>query len=123
MDGRLRLEAGRCVVSLSTICRAVARGDLDLPGAEPVRRRLRRRGRRPRSGCGEARGRIRVQRELAERPEEARARSRLGDWEADTVVGVFRQPLVSQRDCGGNPGPKPSYAARPKSLRYCMGLL
>ena len=26
-------------------------------------------------------------------------------------------------DCGGNPGPKPSYAARPKSLRYCMGLL
>ena len=26
-------------------------------------------------------------------------------------------------DCGGNPGPKPSYAAGPKSLRYCMGLL
>ena len=30
---------------------------------------------------------------------------------------------VVRRDCGGNPGPKPSYAARPKSLRYCMGLL
>lgn len=27
-------------------------------------------------------------------------------------------------DCGGDPGPNPSYAAsRPKSLRYCMGLL
>lgn len=42
VDGRLRLEVGRCVVSLSPIYRAVARGDLDLPGAEPVRRRLRR---------------------------------------------------------------------------------
>ena len=26
-------------------------------------------------------------------------------------------------DCGGNLGPNPSYATRPKSLRYCMGLL
>ncbi len=26
-------------------------------------------------------------------------------------------------DCGGNLGPNSSYAARPKSLRYCMGLL
>ncbi|WP_368286112.1 hypothetical protein, partial [Enorma massiliensis] len=25
-------------------------------------------------------------------------------------------------DCGGNPGPNPSYATSPKSLRYCMGL-
>lgn len=36
---------------------------------------------------------------------------------------VFRQEDLSKRDCSGNPGPKPSYAARPKSLRYCMGLL
>lgn len=48
MDGRLRLEAGgRCVVSLSTIYRAAACGDLNLPGWEPVRRLLRRRGRSP----------------------------------------------------------------------------
>ena len=26
-------------------------------------------------------------------------------------------------DCGGNLGPNPSYATKPKSLRYCMGLL
>ena len=32
-------------------------------------------------------------------------------------------PLLKE-DCGGDPGPNPSYAAsRPKSLRYCMGLL
>lgn len=30
---------------------------------------------------------------------------------------------LSTRDCGGNLGPNPSYATRPKSLRYCMGLL
>ena len=38
--GGLRLGRGACVVSLSTIYRAVARGDLGLPGREPVRRRL-----------------------------------------------------------------------------------
>ena len=27
------------------------------------------------------------------------------------------------RDCGGIVGPNSSYAASPKSLRYCMGLL
>gem|GEM_PF-5498935 len=33
-------------------------------------------------------------------------------------------PGSTDRDCGGNLGPNPSYAAsRPKSLRYCMGLL
>ena len=37
--------------------------------------------------------------------------------------GVFSQVLLSERDCGGNPGPNPSYATSPKSLRYCMGLL
>ena len=37
---------------------------------------------------------------------------------------VFCQAEVNGRDCGGDPGPNPSYAAsRPKSLRYCMGLL
>ena len=36
---------------------------------------------------------------------------------------VFSQVVLSRRDCGGNPGPNPSYATSPKSLRYCMGLL
>ena len=39
------------------------------------------------------------------------------------VQGVFCQVDLYGWDCGGNLGPKPSYATRPKSLRYCMGLL
>ena len=40
------------------------------------------------------------------------------------TVSVFSQVFLSERGCGGNLGPNPSYAAnRPKSLRYCMGLL
>lgn len=68
---------GRCVVSFSTICRAVNAGELDPPQAAPeerVRGRLRRRGRRPR---------------------EADARSRLGGWEDDTVVGPTPACLVT----------------------------
>ena len=43
---------------------------------------------------------------------------------APPMGGVFSQACLSVGDCGGNPGPNPSYAAsRPKSLRYCMGLL
>ena len=99
VDGRLRLEAGRCVVSLSTIYRAVAAGLLDLPSDPvPVRRRLRRRGRRPRRGRDEARGKIRVSHGISERPAEAGARSRLGDWEADTVVGPGAACLVTLTD-------------------------
>ena len=33
------------------------------------------------------------------------------------------EKYMTKWDCGGNLGPNPSYAARPKSLRYCMGLL
>lgn len=37
------------------------------------------------------------------------------------ALGVLAR---GERDCGGDLGPNPSYAAsRPKSLRYCMGLL
>lgn len=42
---------------------------------------------------GEGRGRLRGVRELKERPEIIRRRERLGDWEADTIVG-------SERDSG-----------------------
>ena len=42
-----------------------------------------------------------------------------GEVERAVSVNLF----FTSWDCGGNPGPKPSYAARPKSLRYCMGLL
>ena len=102
VDGRMRLEAGgACVVSLSTIYRAIARGELDPPGcppAERTRRRLRHRGRRRGRRADERRGKIRVSHELAERPAEADARERAGDWEADTVRGGRGACLVTLVD-------------------------
>lgn len=49
IDGKLRLERGRCVVSFATICRAVNEGRMDAPGAtgdERVRHHLRRKGKK-----------------------------------------------------------------------------
>ena len=56
------------------------------------------------------------------------------DMPAGPVEAVDRMDAAGRRhvnanlrftvwDCGGNLGPNSSYAARPKSLRYCMGLL
>jgi len=91
IDGRLRLgNGGRCVVSLSTIYREIRAGTLDPPEAGPegrVRRHLRRKGKRIRRKRPETRGKIRISHTVGERPAEADARSRLGDWEDDTVVG------------------------------------
>ena len=88
IDGRLK--HGRCVVSFATIYRAVNAGGMDAPqatGDERVRRHLRRKGRRSKRGREEARGKIKISHDISERPVEANGRSRLGDWEDDTVVG------------------------------------
>ena len=102
IGGRFRLErGGRCVVSFATIYRAVNAGELDPPRATPADRtrgRLRRGGRRPRRGREETRGKIRVDHEVSERPREADARSRLGDWEDGTVVGPTPACLVTMTD-------------------------
>ena len=102
IGGRFRLgRGGRCVASFSAICRAVDAGEPDPPQAAPeerVRGRLRRRGRRPRRGREETRGRIKVDHEVSERPREADARSRLGDWEDDTVVGPTPACLATMTD-------------------------
>ena len=111
VDGRMRLEAGgTCVVSFGTIYREIAAGSLDgpdTPGRRGFRRRLRRKGKRGRARKGERRGGIRISHELGERPVEADARSRVGDWEGDTVVGPTSECLVTLVDrrsrllCGG----------------------
>lgn len=70
---------------------------MDAPGArgsEPVRRHLRRKGKKARRGHEEARGRIRISHGISERPAEAGERSRLGDWEDDTVAGPGGACLV-----------------------------
>ena len=98
VSGRLRLEAG-VVVGTATIYRAIRARELDPPELAGTRRglagRLRRKGRRRRRrGEVERRGKIRVPASIAERPAEAGARSRLGDWEADTVAGRAGGPCL-----------------------------
>ena len=98
VSGRLRLEAG-VVVGTATIYRAIRARELDPPELAGTRRglagRLRHKGRRRRrKGEVERRGKIRVPASIAERPAEAGARSRLGDWEADTVAGRAGGPCL-----------------------------
>ena len=86
IEGRLRLEGGPAI-SDSTIYRAIWQGCFNAClGGRKASRRLRRRGRRPKRGKAEIRGKIKVSHEISERPDEVDARSRLGDWEGDTVV-------------------------------------
>lgn len=89
IEGRLALELGASPVSDSTIYRGIAQGRFDgCIGGRKASRRLRRKGKRRRAPDAERRGRIKVSHEIAERPEEAGARTRLGDWESDTVAGA-----------------------------------
>jgi len=57
---------------------------LDLPGSGPegkIRRHLRRKG-------PKTKGKIRILHSVDERPKQADARSRLGEWEGDTLVAA-----------------------------------
>ena len=90
IEGRLKLEGSAIRVSDTTIYRAIWAGRFDgeLPGWKKASRKLRHRGkRRHKKGEQERRGRIVVSHDIGERPREAEERSRLGDWEADTVAG------------------------------------
>jgi IS30 family transposase len=102
IDDRLRLEGGgRCVVELAdySIVRSVA--TLDLPGSGPegkMRRHLRRKGKRIRRKRPETRGKIRISHSVKERPKQTDERSRLGDWEDDTVVAAGPMCLLVLAD-------------------------
>ena len=91
--GRIGLERPELAVSASTIYRAINGRRLDPPDLESTRRgikaRLRHKGKRRhrRGGPEERRGKIPGTRPIGERPAEVEERSRLGDWEGDTVVG------------------------------------
>lgn len=89
IEGRLALELGSSPVSDSTIYRAVRGGLFDgCVGGRKASRRLRHKGKRRRSPGEERRGKIKVSHEIGERPAEAEGRTRVGDWESDTVAGV-----------------------------------
>lgn len=90
---RLKLEKSPVSISTSTIYRGIYTGLFDSPDKRPSqkgsKRFLRHKGKpRHTKGSIEKRGKIPISHELNERPIEAENRSRLGDWEADTVIGV-----------------------------------
>ena len=95
---RLKLEDYPTKISYKTIYRAIYAGMFDTPeqkrsqGNRGAIRKLRHRGkpRRPK-GYVSNRGKIPISHELTERPIEANERSRLGDWEIDTIVGFNRK--------------------------------
>lgn len=91
IEGRLALELGASPVSDTTIYRAIHGGMFDgCVGGKRAAKRLRHKGkRRKRAGREERRGKIVVGSSIEERPAAADERSRLGDWEADTVAGVL----------------------------------
>lgn len=96
LEGRIALERPGLAVSDTTIYREIRAGRLDrLLGGRKASARLRRGGRRPRPRDGsEKRGRIKISHELCERPPEADARARVGDWEGDTVAGRAGGPCL-----------------------------
>lgn len=89
---RLKLEKNSLKISYNTIYRAIKKGILTRPEDGKLGRRgfkiyLRHKG-KPRVKRGtEKRGKIIISNELSTRPIEASERSRIGDWEADTVLG------------------------------------
>lgn len=91
IEGRLALELGESPVSDTTIYRGIDSGMFDgCIGGKKAARKLRHKGkRRKRAGQEERRGKIVVSNTIDERPAAADERSRLGDWEADTVSGAL----------------------------------
>ena len=95
---RLKLENYPIQISYKTIYRAIYAAMFDTPeqrrseGNRGAIRKLRHRGkpRRPK-GYVSNRGKIPISHELSARPVIANERNRLGDWEADTIVGFNRK--------------------------------
>lgn len=91
ISNRISLDRPDLSVSTSTIYRAIYRHLLEYDKyayGKGLALKLRHKGKRRRkSSENEMRGKIRISNDLSERPKEANDRSRLGDWEADTIVG------------------------------------
>jgi len=89
---RIRLECPDLFVSFNTIYRSIYAGMFD-PAVmshkeKGAKRNLRHKGKpRRRKGQEEKRGKIQISNNIADRPREAEDRTRIGDWEADTVLG------------------------------------
>ena len=92
ISGRLKQENSPFSISYNTIYRAIYAGWFDTPeqhrshGNKGAIRKLRHRGKsRHTKDYVEKRGKIPISNKIADRPEIANNRGRIGDWEADTV--------------------------------------
>lgn len=90
---RLKSEGYPSSISHNTIYRGIYSGMLEREkltrGQRGVARKLRHRGRsRHTKNYEERRGKIQITNDLKDRPNEANQRVRVGDWEADTVLGI-----------------------------------
>ena len=100
VSGRISLERPGLAVSCATIYRAINARLLDPPGLAGTKRGVRsalryRSKRRHAAGGPEERcGTVSGMQPISKRPVEAEARMRLGDWEADTVVGRGAGPCL-----------------------------
>lgn len=89
---RLKKEGHAIQVSTPTLYRAIGKGLLHRPedgrpGRKGFKIHLRHKGKRRVKSGTERRGKFCISNELADRPAEAQQRSRIGDWEADTMHG------------------------------------
>ena len=98
---RIKLECVSFSISYTTIYRGIYLGLFDTAeernshGHRGARRKLRHRGKtRHTRDHNETRGKIVVSNDLSERPAEANDRSRIGDWEGDTVAGKKSGPCL-----------------------------
>lgn len=94
ISNRIKLERSGLSISYSTIYRGIYAGLFDTEltdrtdGNRSAKYKLRHKGKtRHYNGHTEKRGKIIISHDIDERPQEANDRSRLGDWEGDTVVG------------------------------------
>lgn len=99
ISGRLKYEKADWNISYNTIYRAIYAGMFDPKGLSHGNRgairQLRHRGKsRHTKDYVEKRGKIPISNDLKDRPEEANNRSRIGDWEGDTVQGKPRRACI-----------------------------
>lgn len=92
ISNRLKLEEVEMSISYNTIYRAIYAGMLEVKklshGESGVIRKLRHKGKsRHTKDYEERRGKIRITNNIEDRPEVINKRERIGDWEADTVMG------------------------------------
>ena len=87
---RLRHENSQHSISSATIYRAIYAGLFNDPDwVRSGKRNLRHRDKKHLyKGAKITRGGFAISHEISERPAEAQARERLGDWEADTLAGI-----------------------------------